>query len=725
MAPYDKISAMKKLTFFLAVLCLSVSAADLPRTKYVNLFVGTVGDGFTTPSASYPLGMLNPGPDTYGKKNTASGGYCYDDVHFAGFSQWHLNGTGHPALGDILIFPFCGEAKDWTDERLHTFSHTNEKAEPGYYALAAGGVESEMTASEHLAMYRWTRRGTKGLKVLVDLQYVLVRRAEEPVRAARVEMDAHEFFADKTGLAGMARHRSWEARSFAYAIQFDRPWTSVEKFEPVKEKGETAPRYVFAFDDVGVGESVQAKVAFSFTLNRDALKINMKEIPDWNFAAVRKAAHQAWEKILSKIDVETTEERKAKFYTALYHTFAHPNVMSDVGAAKRYTTFSLWDTFRALHPLYTILVPEVVPDILASFLDQYHKNGYLPVWTLANEEIDCMIANHSVPVIVDAWSKGLVPKAMVGELYEAVKRTLTNMNSQMNCASWPDLEKYGYITTNSAPREACSRTLEYAYDDWCAALFAEGLGHKEDAAFFRKRAQSWKNLIEPTMHFVNSRGADGKWREPFDPYHAGWGDGYDFTEGNSWQYSWHVFQDPEGLIWAMGGRGAFEKRLGQFFDPKHNRLGSGNLQWFTKDQIIGQYWHGNEPCHHIPWFWQYLERPERTTEIIREIDARFYLNRPDGLSGNDDCGQMSAWYVCAALGFYPFNPCASGYVWSTPLVEKARIILGNGNVLTIDATAVTSPGKFAAGVELNGKRIEGIHLTHSDLMGGGTLKFVP
>ena len=682
----------------------------------VNLFVGTEGEGHTTPAAVYPNGMLSPGPDTLGEKDTPCSGYRYGDTSLVGFSQWHLNGTGHPGLGDILLFPFCGETSDLNDASQRVLDHDKEIARPGYYALESGDVRSEMTTTRRVNVFRFSRiRGRRQFRLLVDLGYFLHRR-NDTGNGMGVRTNVMELAKDRRGLSGWTDRKSWGERTFAYALEFNRPWTTVEC---VSEKDAKAPRYVFSFD-IHEKDALMAKVALSFGRNVAAARRNSsEEVPNWGFDDICARTQSAWKDVLSHVEVEGPPDIRRMFYTSLYHFYAQPNLTSDVGSCDRYTQFSLWDTFRAAHPLYTILAPQLVTAFVDSFLDQYKMQGYLPVWTLADREINCMIGNHSVPVIVDAFFKGLVrdPEAAYG----AIRNTLTENHPANPKANWPAYDKYGYFPNDVFRREACSSTLECAYDDSCAARMAMALGKAGDAQFFARRSGCWRNLYDPTVGFIRSRDSKGEWRKDFDPYHSGWGDGYDFTEGNSWQYSWHVMQDPKGLIEAMGGTDAFAAKLAKFFDAKHNELGHGNIQWYSTKELIGQYWHGNEPCQHIPWFWHYVGQGWRTDEIVRKIFDRYYLNVPEGLTGNDDCGQMSAWYVFAALGFYPFDPAAGEYFINAPQVTRATLHLSGGKTFVIRAEGLSRSRKFVKAVRLNGKPLGGFVLRHQDIMSGGEL----
>lgn len=681
----------------------------------VDLFIGSEGEGNLTPAAAYPNGMLNPGPDTLGGYDTPCPGYRYSDRSIAGFSQWHVNGTGHPGLGDVLLFPYCGALRDYGDPARRTLDHSKEKASPGYYSLETGGVLSEMTTSRRANMFRFTRRGGEGdFRLLVDLGRCLARVSANPL----VRTNVTELAADRRGFSGWTDRESWGRRAFSYHAEFSRRWKSVED---VSEPGAKAPVYVFTFD-VPEGGSLSVKVAFSYSCSVSAAKRNLvSSVPGWDFDSVRAAAAEAWRKVLSRIEIDADAKTRKMFYTSLYRFHAQPTLSSDAGKPDRYTLFSLWDTFRASHPLYTILSPGIVPAFVDSFLDQYERQGYLPVWTLADREINCMIANHSVPVIVDAYLKGLLPDPH--RAWKAVERTLTDPETANPKVNWPVYDRLGYFPNDLFRRESCSRTLECAYDDACAARMAKALGKGKAAAFFAARSGNWRNLFDSSTGFIRSRDSKGAWRKDFDPYHSGWGDGYDFTEGNSWQYSWHVMHDPRSLIAACGGEDAFRKRLSRFFDPAHDELGHGNHKWYSEAELIGQYWHGNEPCQHIPWLWRFVGEGRRTDAIVREVFERFYRPVPAGLTGNDDCGQMSAWYIFAALGFYPFDPCGGEYVISAPQISKALIHLPGGKTFTIKAEGLSGKRKYAGSVRLNGRDFVGFRIRHSDIVSGGEIVY--
>ena len=429
--------------------------------------------------------------------------------------------------------------------------------------------------------------------------------------------------------------------------------------------------------------------------------------------------------MLGRVAVEGDAAQKTSFYTALYHLYIQPNNLADVGATPFHSTFSCWDTFRAAHPLYTILVPEQVDGFVNSMLEQGRRTGFLPVWTLWGKDNQCMIGTHSVPAIVDWFLKTRGRGAAVDweAAYAQVKDSLTVKHDHRRKERWDLLDKYGYYPFDEIKGESVSRTMECAYDDWCAAQFAAALGKTEDAAFFSKRAGNWSNVLDRTIGFVRGRDTKGSWRDPFDPFRLGHGAGTanDFTEGNAFQYTWHVMQDPTGFIAAMGGKEEFVKKLDSLFTQPQKTEGAGFVLDVTG--LIGQYAHGNEPSHHVAYFYPFAGRPDRTAEVVREVFDKFYLPKPDGLCGNDDCGQMSAWYVFSAMGFYPFNPCGGDYVIGAPQVPKVIVALPGDKKFAIVAKNFSKENKYVKSVTLNGKPLNGFILRHADVMAGGELVF--
>ena len=715
-------------TLFASALAGVASGGDL--ADYVDPFVGTSSTGHTTPAAALPFGLVQAGPDTGNDGWEYCSGYRYDDTSVCGFSQTHLNGTGCPDLGDLLLLPAVSD-----DAGPQPFDKKSEKAQPGYYAVTLDcGVRVEIAAAEHSAIYRFTYGGTGpsaartqpaggkiSAKLLIDTQWGLGGNMNGHI----LESEVGEI--TSAGFSGTNRRRSWVERSYSYAVAFSRPSTAWREL-PKRDAKEKAPRLVFDFD-MESGEALVVKVALSRGTASAAASNLAKEIPAWDFEEVRRKARAKWNDVLATAVVEGTEEQKRNWYTALYHLFFQPNNVADAGERPFYSTLSTWDTFRAAGPLYTILVPDKAAEFVDSMLAQGRKTGYLPIWTLWGEENQCMIGTHSIPMIVDWFLKTENGKGKMENggywlaAYAQIKETLTKPHPGRHKENWGLYDRYGYYPFDKIRGESVSRTLECAYDDWCAAQMAAALGMDGDRAFFTKRSENWRNVFDTTRRLVRGRDTRGGWRTPFDPFALGHGADLDndFTEGNSYQYTWHVMQNPEGLIEALGGRGVAAERLEGLFTLPSRIDGEG----FVGDVsgLVGQYAHGNEPSHHTIYFFQYAGRPDLTAKYVREVFDRFYLPKPDGLCGNDDCGQMSAWYLFSAMGFYPFNPCGGEYVLGAPQVPKATLSLKNGRKFTIVAKGLSKENRYVKSVALNGKPLTGFILKHSDIVSGGELVF--
>lgn len=682
-------------------LCASAAEAVGP-CAYVDPFIGTAGTGHTFPSACVPFGLVQAGPDTGNGDWAHCSGYSYEDKSICGFSQTHLNGTGALDLGDVRILPFTAES---VPESV-PYDKASERAKPGFYAVTlAGGTKVEASATERCAIYRISYpKGAKS-RLLVDPRWCITRR--KPASASIPSVDVAPD--GRTGVSGKVVVNNWVERTYAFKMEFSRPFLSEKDL-------------VFDFG-ASSGEPLMVKVALSALGGvSDAARNLAAEIPGWDLDRVAAAADAKWSKMLSCVAVEGSDDQKRNFYTSLYHLFIQPNNISDFGQAPYYSTFSTWDTYRAAHPLYTILVPEKAAEFVDSMLEQGRRTGYLPIWTLWGRDNQCMIGTHSIPVIVDWFLKENPVNPDKREFwlsaYAQVKETLTKRHEGRHKERWDLLDRHGYYPYDVIRSESVSRTLECAYDDWCAAQMAAKLGHEEDAKFFRRRSENWRNVFDPSLGLMRSKDSKGNWRDPFDPSAVGWGKGFDFTEGNSYQYTWHVMQNPDGLIAVMGGREAFVKRLDSLFERPE--VMKGELADVTG--LIGQYVHGNEPSHHVIYFYTLVGERDKAARRVRDVFDRFYLPKPDGLCGNDDCGQMSAWYVFSALGFYPFNPCGGTYVLGAPQIPKATIELAGGKALTVVARNLSAENKYVKTVAFNGRPLDKT-IEHADLMSGGELVF--
>ena len=683
-------------------------------TQFVNPFIGTDGEGRCVPGAACPNSLVNAGPDTGNWDAPHCSGYVSGERTVYGFSQTHVSGVGRITCGDVMILPFTDRFPGLRVPAL--LNPRTESAEPGHYGVnLEDGTRVDITATPHVAFYRIVPKDSSTLELLVDLQYGLVAPSWEINR--HVKSASVTPCADRRGIDGRRVAYSWVDRDCSFAIRFDSAWTSVRELP--KEEGQVAPRYVVRFEHLPP-EGLLVKIALS-TRSVDGARANLAaELPGWDFAAVRTAARDKWEKLLSRVEIPGTDgDRRICFYTALYHLFQTPVNIADAGEKPFYSTFSLWDTFRAAHPLYTILAPELVPDFVDSMLRQGEITGFLPIWALWGEDNQCMIGSHAVPVIVDAVLKGLVDRPTAERAMAAVKDTLTATHPNRRKENWDVWDRYGYYPFDVITSEGVSRTLECCYDDACAARLAAHLGRAEDAAFFTRRAGNWTNVFDRTVGFVRGRDSKGRWREPFDPLALGtghWRKG-DFTEGNSWQYSWHVLHAPETLIELMGGKAVAAEKLERLFTQASGKTDADNA---AVTGYYGQYAHGNEPSHHVIYLFQYMDRPDLTAKYPKLVTDRFHLNAPDGLAGNDDCGQMSAWFVFACLGFYPVDPCGGAYVLGVPQVPKAVVRLANGKTLMI---LDESKGAASSHVRLGDSEVSGFCLRHADLQNGGTLRF--
>ena len=705
---------MRKLALLaIAGLVRSAVAVGEP-CDFVNVFIGTDANGHTTPAASRPFGFVQAGPDTGNGDWAHCSGYRFGDPEIFGFSQTHLSGTGCIDLGDVRLFPHTGA---WTNgEWRSTYRKATEKASPGSYevTLDAGSIAVDLTATERVACHRyvWPADATDR-RMLVDFQWGLVDD-----RSYFTRVLACDIRTTKNGFEGTVTSKRWATRTLHFVLAFDRAPAAVTRLAP-RDAREKGPRYEVHFD--GSGE-LKAKVALSYT-SLDGARANLAaEVPGWDFASVRAAARAAWNDLLSRATVAGgTSDERTVFMTSLYHAFYHPTVASDAGAEPLYSQLSTWDTYRAAHPLYTLLSPERVDGFVNTCLWHFDRRGYLPKWPLGQDDTQCMVGNHAVPIIVDAWLKGF-RGFDAGRAWKAIDGTLRAPHKGKKLEDWAALDRYGYYPFDVVRENlTVSRTLEDAYDDWCAHLFAKALGRAEDAAFYLNRSQAWKRIFDAETGFMRGRDSKGAFRSPFDPAQVrDWCDRKnDYVEANAWQYLWHVQQDPNGLAALLGGRDAFAAKLDAFFSaPPPDNSACDDVSGF-----VGQYAHGNEPSHHVCYFYQFAGRGDRTAERVSEVCRRYYTNAPDGLCGNEDCGQMSAWYVFSAAGFYPVDPCGGDYVLGVPQFSEVTLKLPDGKTFRVIAKGGTDARRRVKGVKLNGRPLDGFILRHADIVAGGELVF--
>jgi predicted alpha-1,2-mannosidase len=715
-------------------------------TKYVNPFIGTGSvdslslSGSNFPGACLPFGLVQLSPDTREYPDDPCSGYDYKDSTILGFSHTHLNGTGCPDLYDFLFMPFGGEnqwmagSDDGSTKGFRSkFSHASEKASPGYYSVVLDDykIKAELTATEHCGMHRYTFANKDPYHLIVDLDHSLVRTS--PYRFCKI-LSAEVRVIDNKTIEGYRIISGWaKLRKVYFRAEFSRPFDS-----HVFREG----KYEFA--DVPIGNHAELKMIMNFTKDNDKpliVKVGISsvsaegakenlhaEIKDYDFDKIAVLAKESWNKELSCIDAEGTEQQKTIFYTGLYHLFIQPNNIADVSGnylgtdnsmkkasdKKHYSTFSLWDTYRAAHPLYTFLQEKRTAGFINSMLRQYQTYGYLPIWQLWGTDTYCMIGNHAIPVIVDAYLKGI--KGFDYKLaYEAVKASskTSHKNAPFNL-----LDKYGYFPED-LQTQSVSLTLEIAYDDWCVAQMAKKMGHKEDYDYFLKRSACYRNLYDKKTGFFRAKDSKGEWIEPFNPLAYGGNGGFPFTEGNAWQYLWYVPQDVPSFIDLMGGDKEFIQKLDTFstLEAKPEDV-NGNASGF-----IGQYAHGNEPSHHIVYLYDYTSEPWKAQYYSAKILNELYNDRSSGYSGNEDCGQMSAWYIFSAMGFYPVNPAIGIYCFGSPLLKKATIHLANGKQFIMKTDNSGADNVYIQKILLNDKTYEKDYITYKDIYAGGEIEF--
>ena len=716
----------------------------IPRSddEKPDVFIGTSGDGHCSPAAAWPFGMVMAGPDTYSLTNTVDcrqSGYQYGDEFVCRFSQLHVNGTGCPSLGNLGLLPRIAPAPE--GELRSPMDKASERGEPGYYAvrLADSDVLCEMTVGAHTAAYRFGFPKGARRFLIVDGDWGVAASSErpEPIGRQYIHATAMDFPANDA-VAGFVRVTSWTDYSVYWNIAFSQPVIARRKLTPGHGgRGET-----WELEFASGEEPLEVRMGLSSVSGKGAAHNLAAEMPRFAFDRQRAAADAAWSGVLSRVRLGANVDPvvAANFRSALYRLFVQPSDIGDVGAQPSYSTLSLWDTYRAAHPLYTILTPERVDGFVESMLRQYRRQGYLPIWGLMGNETHCMIGHHAVPVIVDAYLKGF-RGFDVETAYEAVTNSLTVSHRSVNNGTWglmkedwPVYNRLGYVPFDGMEEssggrrvtgESVSRTLECAYDDACAARFAAALGRKKDEAFFAHRAANWKNVFDPEIGFVRGRDLTGRWRTPFDPYDIGhcWWSNSDFTEGNAWQWTWHVMQDPDGLVSALGGPAKFGAKLDELFTTDSRKQSSSDTFMADVTGLIGQYAHGNEPGHHTAYFFRWSDRPARTEELVRTICDTQYAPRPDGLCGNDDCGQMAAWYVFSALGFYPFDPCGGTYVIGAPQLAEAALSLPGGRTLKITARNLSFANCHVKAVTLNGRPLADHRITHAEILAGGELVY--
>ncbi len=714
--------AVKKKSLLISLVTLFCSFNLLAQknfTQYVDPMIGTGGHGHTYPGAVLPHGMVQLSPDTRLEGWDGCSGYHYSDNYIYGFTHTHLSGTGCSDYGDILLMPMSG--KPSPDNKVYgsKFSHANEKASPGYYSvkLDDDNIKVELTTTERVGFHKYSFSSATNAYVILDLKH-----RDEVLESSLRIINDHT-------IGGLRRSKAWAEDQYVYfVIEFSKPFhdasiwidgnSGPEKLSPSEIKSKDI-KVAFPFS----GASVMVKVALSGVSIEGAQKNLKAELPGWNFEAVKADAQKKWNTELNKIDVSSNNKKQLRtFYTALYHTMVVPNINMDVDKQYRgrdnkihtaegftnYSVFSLWDTYRGAHPLYTIIDQKRTIDYIKSFLAQYREGGRLPVWELSGCETDCMIGYHSVPVIVDAYMKGLNQFDSKLAL-EAMKKSAT-----WDHLGLPALMDHGLLEMDDE-HESVSKTLEYAYDDWCIAQFAKKLGYDLDYINYIKRAQSYKNILDLQTGFMRPR-KNGNWVSPFDPREVN----NNFTEANSWQYSFYTPQDIDGYMEMTGGRKKLEEKLDKLFAEVSKTTGR---EQSDITGLVGQYAHGNEPSHHIAYLYNFAGAAYKTQSRVHMLMNEMYHDAPDGLAGNEDCGQMSAWYVLSALGFYQVTPGTTDYIIGTPLFPSATVHLENGRSFTVKATNVSNDNFYVQSASLNNSAHTRSYISYFDINKGGTIQF--
>lgn len=767
----------------LLILCVFAPGQSSQNfTRYVNPLIGTQKMGHTYPGATVPFGSVQLSPDTDQQPHNIGGkynkdaykycaGYQYDDRSIVGFSHTHFSGTGHSDLGDFLIMPTVGELQlepgsknDPSTGFRSAFSHTDETAEPAYYKvrLDDDNILAEMTATTRVGFHQYTFPRSDNAHIILDLMHGIYNYDDKNVWTfVRVEND-HT-------ILGYRQTNGWaRTRTVYFAMEFSKPFVSYgfknfgredyrgfwRKFDQTRNFPEMAGKQIRAYFDFNTreGEKIQIKFALSPVSTAGAISNLESEIPDWNFERVKREGQAAWNRELSKIAVTTLDEGEmTNFYTAMYHAFLSPTVYMDTDGRYKgldqnvhntgkiadthfgelpmarpageaptvvnYTTFSLWDTYRALHPFLNLIQPARNRDMIRSMTAHYDQSVHkmLPVWSHYANENWCMIGYHSVSVVADAIVKGNLTGFEANKALDASVQTAKTKY-------YDGLEFYmsmGYVPEDKNS-SSVSKTLEYAYDDWAIAQAAKKLNRTDIYKEFIKRSENWKNVYDKSSGFMRPRMSDGKFREKFDPLQT---HDQGFIEGNAWNYSLYVPHDPDGMIEAFGGKKKFTSYLDELFTMHLPDEFFAETEDITREGIIGNYVHGNEPSHHVAYLYNWTDEPWKTQERVRMILNNQYRPTPDGLGGNDDCGQMSAWYLFSALGFYPVAPGSDQYSLGSPLVKNAVIRLENGRTLTIEAKDQSEKNVYVKRATLNGKRIDRRYITHAELMGGGILVF--
>ena len=711
----------------------SKSSLEKNLIKYIDPFIGSGGHGHVFVGASVPFGGVQVGPTNFNKGWDWSSSYHYSDSIVKGFCHLNVSGTGMSDLGELIIMPATGKLKiNAGNQNNHMGGYSSlyrkdkEFVSAGYYKvyLERYDIDVELTASERVGFHRYTFPSFNQSRVIIDLGEGSADRPTETY-LKKVNDTIFQGYRFSSGWASDQREY--------FTLIISKPVTDFIVYDRNQRhyKDELKGKYVKGFLEFSTkeNEEIYVKMGVSAVSSKNALENLMTEIPHWNFNKVKIQAEQKWNTELSKIHIKTDDIKKKKvFYTAMYHTMIAPNLYHDINGEYRgtdkqvykdttftnYTLFSLWDTYRAAHPLYTITHPERVSDMVNSMLKIFKHQGKLPVWHLRGNETNTMPGYSAIPVVVDASLKGF-EGIDLEEVFEAVKISATGDFEP----GVKDLMKYGYIPSDFMA-ESVASNMEYAIGDWAIAQLAKKLNKHEDYEYFLNRSKSYKQYFDPETKFMRGKLSDGSWRTPFDPVSAQHRVN-DYCEGNAWQYLWLVPQDPEGLIELLGGDEKYTQKLDQLFSMSSDQEEGASMDITG---LIGQYAHGNEPSHHTTYMYAYSGQPYKIADKVRYINNKLYTDQPDGLSGNEDCGQMSAWYMFSSIGFYPVNPSNGAYVFGSPLFDEVSINLPDNKLFKIVAEKNSEKNMYIQSVLLNGKKYSYSYITHDQIMGGGELRFI-
>ena len=708
-----------KLKYSIGFFILSFGISLAQNTKYVNVFIGTEGTGHTFPGPSKPFGMVQPGPDNRDNGWNHTSGYQYKDTLLMGFSQTRFSGTGINEMGDILLMPYNIDKS----KLQNSYYKQSEKASVGYYSLTKkDDVKVELTCSDRVAFHRYTYPN-QNANLILDLNHGLKFLTDSLVVESEVRIE------NKTTISGYCHTKNWVERKYFFTIEFDKPFLEIEK-QP-QSKLEKAPFYNLVFN-LDESKILQIKIALS-SVSVEGAKLNLiTEIPHWDFDKIRKENVASWDTYLSRIDIEANQKQKEIFYTSMYHLFLQPSNIADVDGKYRgvddkidqapnkeyYSTLSIWDIYRGAFPLLQIIAPEKINGIINSMLLHHEVKGFLPIWTAWGQDNYCMIGNHSIPMILSAFNNGFIGF----DKNEALKAMIqTSTISHIN-SNWELYNQYGYYPFDKLDNEAVSRTLESGLDDYAVSQMAKKLNDKSTENQFEKRSNYYKNLFDSETKLFRGKDTKGSFRLPFYPLIATspLNNPGDYTEANAWQYFWTPAQyDVNGIIELLRGKNNFTKQLNTFFTTESENPN----KFLGQEALIGQYAHGNEPSHHILYLYAYSDTPKMGQKYIHKVINEFHNNTPDGMIGNDDCGQMSAWYILSTLGFYPLNPTNGEFVLGSPQVKKATLNLPNEKKFIINAINFSDKNIYNEIRFLNGTKLDKPFVTYREIINGGTLEF--